>query len=327
MNDSFILYTSYYAIIEGLTDEQLGQLTRALFIYARDGEVTKLEPVVRMAFSFIKDNIDRNADKYQKKCERLRANAKKRWEKQMNADAEVNANASKSMLYDNDNDNEYDNDNDVSNETINKEEINSSKSISGKPKVDVPEKAVRSSVSKIDFAAIKDYWNAKHDETKSAMRRLTLMSDQRKSNVRARLREYGGDVAKVYQAIDIAMASDFMNGKNGKGWIASFDWIMHPSNFPKVLEGNYTNEQPTASQQGTEPAETARPSLGERYRQVQQQQPAAAESQDNKYRSVIGMMLDAIRKNPRDRAARQTLERYYEQGIIQRLGISWEPEK
>ena len=27
MNDSFILYTSYYALIEGLTDEQLGQLT------------------------------------------------------------------------------------------------------------------------------------------------------------------------------------------------------------------------------------------------------------------------------------------------------------
>lgn len=338
MNDSFILYTSYYAFIEGLTDEQLGQLTRALFIYARDGEVTKLEPVVRMAFSFIKDNIDRNADKYQKRCERNRENIRKRWEKKYTDNtAEINDTNVYERIQSNTNvyeeksripyDNEYDNDNDVSNETINKEEINSSKSISGEPKVDVPEKAVRSSISKIDFAAIKDYWNAKHDETKSAMRRLTLMSDQRKSNVRARLREYGGDIAKVYQAIDIAMASDFMNGKNGKGWVASFDWIMHPSNFPKVLEGNYTNEQPTASQQGAEPAETARPSLGERYRQVQQQQPAAAESQDNKYRSVIGMMLDAIRKNPRDRAARQTLERYYEQGIIQRLGISWQPEK
>lgn len=339
MNDSFILYTSYYAIIEGLTDEQLGQLTRALFIYARDGEVTKLEPVVRMAFSFIKDNIDRNQDKYQAKCEKNRQIALEREKRKREAreksestnvhersrTCEKSTNVHERSPYDNDN--EYDNDNDVSNETINKEEINSSKSISGKPKVDVPEKAVRSSVSKIDFAAIKDYWNAKHDETKSAMRRLTLMSDQRKSNVRARLREYGGDVAKVYQAIDIAMASDFMNGKNDKGWVASFDWIMHPSNFPKVLEGNYTNEQPTASQRGAEPAETARPSLGERYRQVQQQQPAAAESQDNKYRSVIGMMLDAIRKNPRDRAARQTLERYYEQGIIQRLGISWEPEK
>lgn len=32
MSDSFILYTSDYQLIEGLTDEQLGQLTRALFI-------------------------------------------------------------------------------------------------------------------------------------------------------------------------------------------------------------------------------------------------------------------------------------------------------
>ena len=70
MSDSFILYTSDYQLIEGLTDEQLGQLTRALFIYARDGEVINLEPVVRMAFVFIKDKIDRNQQKYQKKCER-----------------------------------------------------------------------------------------------------------------------------------------------------------------------------------------------------------------------------------------------------------------
>ena len=67
MNDSFILYTSYYALIEGLTDEQLGQLTRAIFLYARDGETISLEPVVRMAFGFIKDNIERNQDKYQAK--------------------------------------------------------------------------------------------------------------------------------------------------------------------------------------------------------------------------------------------------------------------
>lgn len=72
MNDSFILYTSYYALIEGLTDEQLGQLTRAIFLYARDGKTISLEPVVRMAFAFIKDNIERNQDKYQAKCEKNR---------------------------------------------------------------------------------------------------------------------------------------------------------------------------------------------------------------------------------------------------------------
>ena len=88
MSDSFILYTSYYALIEGLTDEQLGQLTRAIFLYARDGKIIKLDPVVRMAFVFIKDNIERNQDKYQAKCEKNRQIAlererKKREKKQL----------------------------------------------------------------------------------------------------------------------------------------------------------------------------------------------------------------------------------------------------
>ena len=77
MNDSFILYTSYYALIEGLTDEQLGQLTRAIFLYARDGEVINLEPVVRMAFGFIVDDMKRNKAKYEEKVERWRANGRK----------------------------------------------------------------------------------------------------------------------------------------------------------------------------------------------------------------------------------------------------------
>ena len=90
MSDSFILYTSDYQLIEGLTDEQLGQLTRALFIYARDGEVINLEPVVRMAFVFIKDKIDRNQQKYQKKCERNRENIRKRWNKSNTNDTKEN---------------------------------------------------------------------------------------------------------------------------------------------------------------------------------------------------------------------------------------------
>lgn len=85
MNDSFILYTSYYALIEGLTDEQLGQLTRAIFLYARDGKTIKLEPVVRMAFAFIKDNIERNQDKYQAKCEKNRQIALERERKKREA--------------------------------------------------------------------------------------------------------------------------------------------------------------------------------------------------------------------------------------------------
>ena len=339
MNDSFILYTSDYQLIEGLTDEQLGQLTRALFVYARDGEVIKLEPVVRMAFVFIKDKIDRNQQKYQKKCERNRENIRKRWNKSNTNDTKENEripndtsvyeripNDTTRYLYDSDSDS--DSDSDVSKETDNNIPSKEGLSISENPKVDPARRC-----AKIDFAAIKEYWNTKHDQSGSSMRRLTLMSDQRKSNVRARIREYGGDVQKVYKAIDKAMASDFMNGKNGKGWVASFDWMMCPSNFPKVLEGNYDNEQPAGSQQpqaaakAQDPSETARPSIGERYEQAKHQQPSSQQSRDDKFRWVIQQNLDDLKKNPRNKPAKDSLERFYEQGFLQRLGINWKPEK
>jgi hypothetical protein len=339
MNDSFILYTSYYTLIEGLTDEQLGKLTRAIFLYARDGEIISLEPVVRMAFGFIVDDMKRNKAKYEEKVERWRANGKKggrprknQEDKQKPIGSENNQLVSETTkqnqevfsktlydnVYDNENDNVYDN-NIPSKEGL---------SISENPKVDPAKRC-----AKIDFAAIKEYWNTKHDQSGSVMRRLTLMSDQRKGNVRSRIREYGGDVQMVYKAIDKAMASDFMNGKNGKGWVASFDWMMCPSNFPKVLEGNYDNEQPAGSQQpqaaakAQDPTATARPSIGERYEQAKHQQPAPQQSQDDKFRWVIQQNLDDLKKNPRNKPAKDSLARFYEQGVLQRLGISWKPEK
>lgn len=342
MNDSFILYTSDYQLIEGLTDEQLGQLTRALFTYARDGKIIKLDQVVRMAFVFIKDKIDRNQAKYQKKCERLRANAQKRWGMQKDAnDTEAcnhiqnHTKEYKSMqlhtngcLYDSDSVSDSESDSDVSKETDNNIPSKEGLSISENPKVDPAKRC-----AKIDFAAIKEYWNTKHDQSGSVMRRLTLMSDQRKCNVRSRIREYGGDVQMVYKAIDKAMASDFMNGKNGKGWVASFDWMMCPSNFPKVLEGNYDNEQPAGSQQpqaaakAQDPAATARPSIGERYEQAKHQQPSSQQSQDDKFRWVIRQNLNDLKKNPRNKPAKDSLARFYEQGVLQRLGIDWKPER
>ena len=343
MNDSFILYTSYYALIEGLTDEQLGQLTRAIFLYARDGEIISLEPVVRMAFAFIKDNIERNQDKYQAKCEKNRQIALERERKKREArekagntnvherarTCENNTNVHERSHYDNDNEYDNDNDNDVSKETDNNIPSKEGLSISENPKVDPAKRC-----AKIDFAAIKEYWNTKHDQSGSVMRRLTLMSDQRKCNVRSRIREYGGDVQMVYKAIDKAMASDFMNGKNGKGWVASFDWMMCPSNFPKVLEGNYDNEQPAGSQQpqsaavrAQDPAATARPSIGERYEQAKHQQPWSQQSQDDKFGWVIQQNLDDLKKNPRNKPAKDSLARFYEQGVLQRLGIDWKPEK
>lgn len=70
------------------------------------------------------------------------------------------------------------------------------------------------------------------------------LNPARKTAIRARLKEYSfDDIITVFQK---AEKSDFLTGKvsnkNGsKPFKASFDWLMKPSNFIKVLEGNYDN--------------------------------------------------------------------------------------
>ena len=341
MSDSFILYTSDYQLIEGLTDEQLGQLTRALFIYARDGEVINLEPVVRMAFVFIKDKIDRNQQKYQKKCERNRENIRKRWNKSNTNDTKENERIpSDTNVYERIpsdttrylSDSDSDSDSDVSKETDNKPSKEGIQSAS--VKTEAPGGGKVSKSQKIDYAAVKEYWNRKHDETKSAMPPITLMTENRKVMVKARVRQCKGDVKTLYRVIDIAMASDFMNGNNKHGWLGKFDWIFgNEQNFAKVLEGNFNNE-PAASQQpqsaavkAQDPAATARPSIGELYEQAKHQQPASQQSQDSKFRWVIQQNLEDLKKNPNNKPAKDSLTRYYERGVLQRLGIDWKPEK
>ena len=352
MNDSFILYTSYYALIEGLTDEQLGQLTRAIFLYARDGKSIELEPVVRMAFGFIIDDMKRNKAKYEEKVERWRANGKKggrprknQEDKQKPIGFENNQEVSKitkqnqevfsKTLYDNEYDNDNVDDNDVSKETDilepSKEASMQSFSEKNVCAAEEPQKSSEKKKSKkgeIDYAAIKDYWNEQHDKTNSAMRRLTLMTENRKEAIRGRLKDCKGDISKIYLAIDKAMASDYLNA--GHSW-ASYDWVMTRKYFPKVLEGNYDNSQPAgnkpAGQQPQDPAATARPSIGELYEQAKHQQPAPQQSQDDKFRWVIQQNLADLKKNPRNKPAKDSLTRYYERGVLQRLGIDWKPEK
>ena len=189
----------------------------------------------------------------------------------------------------------------------------------------------KSKKGKIDYAAIKEYWNEQHDKTNSAMRRLTLMTDNRKEAIRGRLKDCKGDISKIYLAIDKAMASDYLNA--GHSW-ASYDWVMTRKYFPKVLEGNYDNTKPAASQQpqsaeasAQDPAATSRLSIGERYELAKHRQPESQQSKDNKFLWVIQQNLADLKKNPRNKPAKDSLARFYEEGVLQRLGIDWKPEK
>lgn len=92
---------------------------------------------------------------------------------------------------------------------------------------------------KIDFEKIKGSWNDEAQKSHSLMPKLRSMQKQRQKQIAARIREYGEEV--FFDAMKKAVASDFLNGKNRRGWIASFDWFVKPTNFAKVVDGNYND--------------------------------------------------------------------------------------
>lgn len=67
------------------------------------------------------------------------------------------------------------------------------------------------------------------------------LSERRKSAIKARLQDF--TLEEIKKAFTNAEKSDFLKGKNDRGWRASFDWLMNENNLAKVLEGNYDNKK------------------------------------------------------------------------------------
>lgn len=70
----------------------------------------------------------------------------------------------------------------------------------------------------------------------------------RNTLLNARLKEYG--LEKVLEAIRSIDKSSFLKGQNKNGWVVTFDWFLKPSNFTKVLEGNYLDKGREIEQDG-----------------------------------------------------------------------------
>ena len=88
----FVVYGDIRATANELTDEQLGKLFRGMIDYFVDGNEPKFKGELKFAFIPIKQQMDRDADKYIQKCEKMRANANRRWNSmQLNAN-ECNCN-------------------------------------------------------------------------------------------------------------------------------------------------------------------------------------------------------------------------------------------
>ena len=65
------------------------------------------------------------------------------------------------------------------------------------------------------------------------------LTELRKSRI-AKAEKDNVDWKSFFEKIE---KSSFLTGKNNKGWRATFDWIINPTNLVKILEGNYDNRQ------------------------------------------------------------------------------------
>ena len=99
----------------------------------------------------------------------------------------------------------------------------------------------------IDLKAFADFFN-KTMEAQGAQ--IPPVRDLRPKSKRtafllARFREYGKEA--LAEVVKKAAASDFLNGGGSRGFVADFEWLFRPNNFPRVLEGTYDNrpQQPT----------------------------------------------------------------------------------
>lgn len=90
-----------------------------------------------------------------------------------------------------------------------------------------------------DYHEFVDFFNSEMTNQNSIIPKIRSLGGNRKNHINARLREYGVDALKC--VVQKMAESNFLNGRNNRGWVADFSWAILPNNFQKILEGKYDN--------------------------------------------------------------------------------------
>lgn len=239
---SFVFYESWKNAIDQMSKEVQLEIYQAITEYAIAGKEIPLKPMAKIAFSFIRQDLDRDAKAYLEKCRKNQQNALKGGAPKGNKNARKTTQTTgrlKKQPEQPDNDNEYDNEDeynykyDYTSTTVDDEDTATDNSTQSPPAAQMPDPV-------INYSHIIDHFN---QHTKGIFGRVRHpISQKRKDHIRARIREYGTEAFE--EVIDKCTQSSFLKGDTGK-FKATFDWIILPTNFEKILTGNYDDRQKT----------------------------------------------------------------------------------
>lgn len=100
---------------------------------------------------------------------------------------------------------------------------------------------------RIDYNALMNTFNRMFE---GKLPKVSSMTDKRKKAVKARASEHGK--VSIMTVFNNVVQSAFLLGRNDQNWRCDFDWIFKPTNFVKILEGNYNGTRLSKNQQDSE---------------------------------------------------------------------------
>ena len=244
---SILLYLDMLPMLEELKPAGCGRVVLALLRYASEGTEANLRGCEHMAYSFIRSQLDRDAEKYKLRCERNRTNGhrggrpplveegtckkpkkpkqteKTQWvfEKPKKADTDTDT--------DTDTETETETETDTDTETDTETETETELSRAGSAE-ESGETALLESYRR-EF--LKECPSLPKPEPAASW---TPLRKERLWNLQVSREEFGRICRQVEE-------SDFLTGRSGKWTGCSLDWLLRPENWQKVREGNYSQRK------------------------------------------------------------------------------------
>ena len=270
--------------VELLSNEEAGELFKALLAYANEGTPISTENrLLSVVFAGLRSQLDCAAEMYAKRCEKNKAIAIERERNKREQAASTNVHEEARTCTNVEKEHErartYTNVHEEARTCTNvekeherartytnvHEEARTCTNVTNKIKENkIKEnnnikKDAKASKEKTDGAnaphsalldvnAFVAYFNEQLVAQGAIIKQVKTVTAKRRSVIEARARENGKEALKT--VADKSASSDFLNGKNDRGWLATFDWLMRPNNFVKVLEGNFDNKNMAACNGG-----------------------------------------------------------------------------
>lgn len=200
------------------------------------------------------------------------------------------------------------------------------------PQTQKKEKGKKSGDAETQFSEVLRLFNRLFLGTQ--VKPISKMTPDRKKLVAKFISDYSFE--DIEPMLRKALDSDLLSGRKDGGCYISFNWLFNPKNYEPLMEGTFDNptiaasaeKKPSKPQQKKTPSPPSSDgslSIGERWKLAQQSQQSAEAYRDKVNRSIILGHIDNLKKHPQDKQALQSLERFYRDGTIQRLGIEWTP--